>query len=99
VTTNQNPAITGGTPITNIQGGAVGIHAEDKTTGLRADLEWVIGDHTLTVGIDNIKFEAFNEGQDQLVPRYTYSRLGSSASRDRPGHVGARRRRRPTATT
>jgi len=88
-TTNQNPAITGGTPIRNIQGGAVGIDAEDKTHGLRVDLEWVIGDHTLTGGIDNIKFEALNEGQDQLVPRYTYARLGSTATAIVPGHVGA----------
>ena len=87
-TINQNPAITGGTPRTNTQGGAVAFDAEDRTKGLRADLEWVIGDHTLTAGIDNIKFEAFNEGQDQLVPRYTYARVGASATAIVPGHVG-----------
>jgi hypothetical protein len=88
-TSSQNPAITGGTPITNIQGGAIGIDAEDRTHGLRADLEWVIGDHTVTAGIDNITFEAENEGQDQLVPRYTYSRLSSTATAIVPGVIGA----------
>ena len=84
--TNQNPAITGGTPISNIQGGAVGIDAEDTTEGLRADLEWVLGDHTLTVGIDNIKFEAENEGQDQLVDRWIYGRTTSAIV---PGVIGS----------
>jgi hypothetical protein len=91
--TNQDPAITGGTPISNIQGGAVGIDAEDRTEGLRADLEWVLGDHTLTFGIDNIKFEAENEGQEQLVDRWIYGRttsdivggiIGSPASASNP---------------
>jgi outer membrane receptor for ferrienterochelin and colicin len=85
-TTLQNPAITGGTPITNIQGGAVGFDAEDKTRGLRADLEWVLGDHTLTFGLDNIKFEAINEGQDQLVDRWIYGRTTSNIV---GGHVGS----------
>jgi outer membrane receptor for ferrienterochelin and colicin len=76
--TNQNPALNGGTPRSNAQGGAVGVDAEDKTNGLRADLEWVVGDHTLTFGLDNIKFEAENEGQDQLVDRWIYGRTTSS---------------------
>ena len=76
--TNQDPAITGGTPISNNQGGAVGFDAEDITTGLRADLEWVVGDHTLTAGMDNIKFEAKNEGQEQLVDRWIYGRTTSN---------------------
>lgn len=83
-TANEDPRYTPGAApgaltcagfcITNAQGGAIGIDAQDETRGLRADLEWVIGAHTLTAGIDNIKFEASNEGQDQLVPRITYSR-------------------------
>jgi hypothetical protein len=53
---------------------------------MRVDLEWVLGRHTLTAGIDNIKFEAFNEGQDQLVDRWIYGRtLGNIV----PGHVGS----------
>lgn len=87
-TTRENPAITGGTPITNAQGGAVAFDSVDKTNGLRADLEWVLGDHTLTAGVDDIKFVAENEGQDQLVPRYVYNRLGSTGTAIVPGHVG-----------
>ena len=65
--TSQNPAITGSSNggiscgtfcVSNIQGGAVIFDSEDRTEGLRADLEWVVGDHTLTAGIDNITFEA-----------------------------------------
>lgn len=83
---NQDPAITGGTPITNNQSGAVGINAKDKSKGTRVDLEWVLGRHTLTAGIDNIKFEAFNEGQDQLVDRWIYGRTTGNIV---PGHVGS----------
>lgn len=89
--TLQNPAITGGTPISNTQGGATGVDAQDKTKGLRADLEWVLGDHTLTFGVDNIKFEAINEGQEQLVDRYIYGRTTSNIV---GGHVGS-----PVTTT
>ena len=84
--TNQNPALNGGTPRSNAQGGAVGIDAQDKTEGFRADLEWVLGDHTLTFGIDNIKFEAENEGQDQLVDRWIYGRTTGNIV---PDHVGS----------
>jgi len=86
--TSQNPAITGGTPRSNNQVGPFGIDAKDTTKGLRADLEWVVGDHTLTAGIDNIKFEAENEGQVQLVDRWSYGRLGSTATAIIPDHVG-----------
>ncbi len=85
--TNQNPAITGGNPRTNNQGGVRGTDAVDETTGLRADLEWVVGDHTLTVGIDNIKFEADNEGQEQFVDNWIYAR--STAANIVGGVVGS----------
>lgn len=84
--TRQDPSLNGGTPRSNAQGGAIGVNAEDETKGLRADLEWVLGDHYLTVGLDNIKFEAFNEGQDQLVDRWIYGRTTSNIT---PGHVGS----------
>ena len=87
-TANQNPAYwVNGAPVTNKQGGAVGINAEDKSKGFRADLEWVLGNHTLTAGIDNIKFNAINEGQDQLTDRWIYAR--STATNIVPGHVGS----------
>ncbi|MEO5566297.1 MAG: TonB-dependent receptor, partial [Luteimonas sp.] len=58
--TLQDPALNGGVPRTNAQPGFQGVDARDYTDGLRADLEWVVGDHTLTLGVDNIKFEAQN---------------------------------------
>src|SRR5690606_38440244 len=82
----QNPDITGGTPITNTQGGATALDAKDTTTGFRADLEWVVGAHTLTVGIDNIKFEAENEGSDQVVDRWIYGRASGDIV---PAHIGS----------
>ncbi|HEY1070461.1 TonB-dependent receptor domain-containing protein [Thermomonas sp.] len=85
--TLQNPALNGGTPIRNPIAGYQGRDAQDDTRGLRADLEWVLGDHTLTFGIDNIKFEAKNEGVTQFVDRWIYGR--SSASNIVSGHVGS----------
>jgi hypothetical protein len=92
--TLQNPAYNGGTPISNNQGGVASIDAEDTTTGLRADLEWVVGDHTLTVGLDNIKFEAKNEGSLQPVTRWLYQRAGINPDTGLrndvvPAHFGA----------
>lgn len=69
---NQDPAIVGDSPIGGQLTDNTGIDARDYTEGLRADLEWVLGDHTLTTGIDNIKFEAENEGQAQVAPRWNY---------------------------
>ncbi len=75
---NQNPALNGGTPITNNLGGYQGRDSVNDTRGLRADLEWVVGDHTLTVGVDNIKFEAENEGTTQFADRWIYARTGGN---------------------
>lgn len=75
--TNQDPSITGGTPITNNQGGYQAKDARDRTHGLRADLEWIVGDHTLTLGMDNITFDAENEGTSQIADRWVYSRTAN----------------------
>lgn len=74
----QNPAYwPAGTPtsgITNTQVDYRGVPgASDYGDGLRAELEWVVGNHTLTAGIDNQKFEAKNEGQSQLADRWIYA--------------------------
>lgn len=65
-----------GTPnsgITNPQVASNGTPgASDYGDGLRLELEYVLGQHTLTAGIDNQKFEAKNEGVDQLVDRWIY---------------------------
>ena len=85
---NQNPNVPGYQPggVGNPIAGYQGRDATDKTHGLRADLEWVLGKHTLTFGIDNIKFEAQNEGTTQFIDRWIYSR--STASAIVPNHVG-----------
>ncbi len=74
---NQNPAITGGTFIPNQQRGWQGVDSSNKTEGLRLDVEWVLGDHTLSAGIDNIEFKADNEGTSQVAQRWDYSRAAN----------------------
>lgn len=72
--TLQNPALNGGTPIRNAQAAHGITDSVNETEGLRADLEWALGDHTLTVGIDNIEFTSKNEGVDMIAPRWIYGR-------------------------
>jgi len=78
--TNQNPAITGGTPIRNGVASYVTTtpDAGSKTRGLRADLEYKLGDHRLALGIDNQSYFAHNQGQDMGGPGYIwiYSKAG-----------------------
>src|SRR5690606_15125098 len=70
---NQNPALNGGTTIPRKSPGYQGKDGRDYTEGLRVDLEYIWGDHTFTVGIDNIEFEAKNEGDAQIAPVWIYS--------------------------
>ena len=80
--TSQNPALNGGTPITNNVKARNGRDGRDYTTGLRAELEWVIGDHTLTAGVDNLKSEAKNEGQSQENQQWVYGRTTANINGD-----------------
>lgn len=73
--TNQDPAIVGTSPIQNRQPAYQGRDGMSETKALRADLEWVVGDHALTFGIDNIKFEATNEGTSQEAEYWQYARV------------------------
>ncbi len=87
--TSQNPAIVGSTPIPNIQGAYQGHDGRDNTNGLRADLEWRLNSaHTLSAGIDNIKFVAKNEGDAQVAEYWQYARLGKSGNIDANLGVG-----------
>jgi outer membrane receptor for ferrienterochelin and colicin len=63
--TLQDPAITGGQRITNSNVSDAVVDGTDKTRGLRVDLEYRLGDHTITAGVDNMYFDAINEGQEQ----------------------------------
>ncbi|MEE7546706.1 TonB-dependent receptor, partial [Xanthomonas sp. Kuri4-1] len=60
----QNPAYTGGTPITNAQTTSLLVDPDrgNRTDNLRLDLNYVIGDHSLTLGIDNQNARALNRG-------------------------------------
>ncbi len=83
----QNPALNGGNPIGNGNVSSAATDGADKTRGLRADLEWRIGDHTLTAGIDNMNFVAKNEGQsmDGNGERWIYGKAGSGTANVNPG--------------
>lgn len=71
--TNQDPSIVGDSPVPGLAGGYDARNARDYTDGLRVNLEWLLGDHTLTVGVDNMEFEAANEGTTQLTDLWIYS--------------------------
>ena len=86
---NQNPAYTGGTPIPNTLGGYQGRDGHNETDGLRADLEWVVGNHTLSVGLDNITFKAENEGTAQLADYWSYHRGNPTSNINAALGVGA----------
>ncbi|WP_313252342.1 TonB-dependent receptor [Stenotrophomonas sp.] len=78
--TLQNPALNGNSPIRSRLAGYQGRDGVNDTHGLRADLEWVVGDHTLSLGMDNIKFEADNEGTSQESDYWLYQRASNPAS-------------------
>ena len=79
--TSQNPAYwVGGAPIPNKQGDYQSHDGRDGSKGLRADLEWKLGSHTLSAGIDNIKFNATNEGTSQVADRYIFGRATTNLS-------------------
>lgn len=70
----QNPALNGGTPNTNAQTTAT-VGSKDARTsskGLRADLSYDIGDHQLTLGIDNLHYWANNQGDKRSGPGYIW---------------------------
>ncbi|MFT4248262.1 MAG: TonB-dependent receptor [Pseudomonas sp.] len=68
----QNPAITGGTPITNSQTVSTLYDPGrgNRTSNLRLDLNYVIGNHSITIGIDNQDAEAVNQGYTTSGPGY-----------------------------
>ncbi|WP_225578094.1 TonB-dependent receptor [Rhodanobacter sp. 7MK24] len=62
---SENPAYTGGTPITNSQlSGTIGDPAhQTKGANYRIDLTYVLGDHTITAGIDNQRTQDLHDGE------------------------------------
>jgi outer membrane receptor protein involved in Fe transport len=76
----ENPAIVGTNPILNRQGDYTGVDSRSKTDGLRIDLEWVLGKHTLTAGIDDMSFKAIGDGTAQVAPAFVYGKTATDAS-------------------
>lgn len=88
---SQNPNYNGGVPITNSQlTGYIDNPAhQTKAANYRIDLTYVLGDHTITAGIDNQRTQDLNDGQ--YVPagyNWEYGQVphGSEISE---GQVGA----------
>jgi outer membrane receptor protein involved in Fe transport len=71
---NQDPSITGGTPIRNNQTASQikADNAQNKTRGLRLELEYHLGNHDLTAGVDNMYYNAYNEGVSTSGPGYMW---------------------------
>ncbi|OOW78042.1 Oar protein [Xanthomonas axonopodis pv. clitoriae] len=63
-TSLQNPALNGGNPITNAQTTSLLVDPDrgNRTDNLRLDLNYVIGQHSITAGIDNQNARALNRG-------------------------------------
>ncbi|MDQ1093945.1 outer membrane receptor protein involved in Fe transport [Xanthomonas sacchari] len=74
----QNPAANGGTPIRNGQGARNLLDGKDNTRGLRLDFDYRLGNHDLAFGIDNIYYQAENEGQSMTGPGYAWYYAKSS---------------------
>ncbi|WP_114239090.1 TonB-dependent receptor [Dyella sp. C9] len=82
--TNQNPAYTGGTPIRNSNSTLYvkDANAHNKTHGLRLDLEYKLGDHLLSAGIDNMHYKAIDEGQHVSGPGYAWIFYKAAAGKE-----------------
>lgn len=72
--TYQNPAYNGGSPIFNnqVQSDITEPDRGNQSSNLRLDLTWVLGDHTLSAGIDNIRSEAIDQGGRAPGPGYVW---------------------------
>ncbi|KAB7770080.1 TonB-dependent receptor [Xanthomonas maliensis] len=79
----QDPSVTGGAQIRNNQTSSQGRDGENRTHGLRLDLEYVLGHHTLAAGVDNMYFNADKEGVVTTGPGYTWT-YGRSRRPDLP---------------
>ncbi|WP_291190866.1 TonB-dependent receptor [Frateuria sp.] len=69
--TYENPAfLPNGVPIRNAQTNTSwdSANATNSSSGLRADLDYKLGDHDLSVGIDNVRYGAKNQGPNQVNP-------------------------------
>ncbi|MGN6739394.1 TonB-dependent receptor [Dyella sp.] len=70
----ENTALTGGSIINGTQtsGSVANPGAQDKTTNLRLDVNYKIGNHSITAGIDNMDIQALNIGNQEPGPGYAW---------------------------
>jgi outer membrane receptor for ferrienterochelin and colicin len=70
----QNPALNGGTAIHNNQVADLSSPARgNKATNFRFDVAYVLGDHTISAGIDNVKSRAEDFGTNSPGPGYAWT--------------------------
>jgi len=71
---NENPAITGGSVITNNQTVLTFDNPNHRSTNtnLRLDLSYKLGDHTITAGIDNQDSHDVDDGTSTSGPGYAW---------------------------
>jgi len=71
----QNPAYTGGTARQNGQtiASLTDPNRGNETTNTRFDIHYVIGDHTITAGIDNQQARARDQGSESSGPGYIWT--------------------------
>ena len=83
--TNQNPALNGGTPITNNQtvSEITNPGMNFVTTNLRVALTYSLGDHTITGGIDNLRTAARDQDELTSGPGYQWA-YGYTNTPDQP---------------
>lgn len=72
--TAQDPTLNGGTPIRNAQLASTGASSAGKvyTNGLRVDLNWRLGNHSVTGGIDNMHYDMENQGTETYGAGYVW---------------------------
>jgi outer membrane receptor for ferrienterochelin and colicin len=81
---NQNPALNGGTQRGNPQIASLSDPSRgNKTTNLRFDLSYHLGDHTISAGIDNQNANANDQGTFNTGPGYSWS-YGRTDTPDTP---------------
>ncbi|UPG85078.1 TonB-dependent receptor [Luteibacter aegosomatis] len=70
----QNPALTGGVPRTSGQTvtSLSNPGRRNETTNTRFDVHYTLGDHAITLGIDNQQARAFDQGTATSGPGYSW---------------------------
>ncbi|MGF6710304.1 outer membrane receptor for ferrienterochelin and colicin [Luteibacter sp. W1I16] len=70
----QNPALNGGSAIRNGQVGDISSPGRgNKSTNFRFDVAYVLGDHTISAGIDNVKSRVDDFGTASPGPGYIWN--------------------------